>query len=204
MTEGVSSLRVTNTTPPPGATNVPVNTTITVTFNDNIKPGPSYAKITLNSPSGAFTPVITGNTLTITPTSNLPYNRWTLLTIPADALLSTVGTPMTGTLSTSFTTVIPLTATNATPPPGATNVPVNTTITVTFNHNIKPGPIYAKITLISPSGAFTPVITGNTLTITPTSILPYNRWTLLTIPADALLSTAGTPMTGTLSTSFTT
>jgi hypothetical protein len=92
--------------PPNGATNVPVNTTITLTFNDKINPGPSYANITLNSPSGAFTKTITGTTLTITPTANLPYDRWTLLTIPANALLNTAGTPMASTFTTIFATSI--------------------------------------------------------------------------------------------------
>src|SRR5665647_3336762 len=176
------------------------NTTITITFNDNIKPGPSYANIALTS--GAFTKTINGNTLTITPTSNLPYNSYILLTIPADAVLTTAGSPMIGTGAMAFTTVTPLTATAVTPASGATNVPVNTIITITFNDNIKPGPSYANIALTS--GAFTKTINGNTLTITPTSNLPYNSYILLTIPADAVLTTAGSPMIGTGAMAFTT
>ena len=87
---------------------IPVNTAITLTFNENIKPGPSYANIILNSPSGAFTTAISGNTLTVTPTTNLPYDRWTQLKVPADAVLTTSGTPMApGTFITTFTTVAP-------------------------------------------------------------------------------------------------
>src|SRR5665647_3403744 len=58
-TEGVSSLQV---TPVNGATNVPVNATITLTFNDNIKPGPSYANITIPW-SSPLTKTINGITL---------------------------------------------------------------------------------------------------------------------------------------------
>ena len=96
------SLTVTNVTPASGATNVPVNTTITLTFNSNIQQGPSYANITLTS--GTFTTTITGNTLTITPTSTLPYGTYVLLTIPANALHTVNGTHMAGTYVMALTT----------------------------------------------------------------------------------------------------
>jgi methionine-rich copper-binding protein CopC len=325
-----SALTVTNVTPASGATNVPVNTTITLTFNSNIQQGPSYANITLTS--GTFTSAITGNTLTITPTSTLPYGTYALLTIPANAVINSAGTPMGGFYAMSFTTTsalagvtpasgatnvpvntttpartvtavtpasgatnVPvntttpartvtnsttaavttastahnnttaavttastastahnnttaavttastahnnttaavttastahnnttaavttastahnnttaavttastttpsLTVTAVTPASGATNVPLNTTITLTFNSNIQQGPSYANITLTS--GTFTTTITGNTLTITPTSTLPYGTYVLLTIPANALHTVNGTHMAGT-------
>ena len=96
-------MQVTNTAPANGATNVPINATITLTFNDNIKPGPSYANITIPW-SSPLTKTINGNTLTITPTAAFGYHRWVELTIPADALLTTSGTPMASTFSTSYTT----------------------------------------------------------------------------------------------------
>jgi methionine-rich copper-binding protein CopC len=283
-----SALTVTNVTPASGATNVPVNTTITLTFNSNIQQGPSYANITLTS--GTFTSAITGNTLTITPTSPLSYGTYALLTIPANAVINSAGTPMGGFYAMSFTTTsalagvtpasgatnvpvntttpartvtavtpasgatnVPvntttpartvtnsttaavttastahnnttaavttastastahnnttaavttastttpsLTVTAVTPASGATNVPLNTTITLTFNSNIQQGPSYANITLTS--GTFTTTITGNTLTITPTSTLPYGTYVLLTIPANALHTVNGTHMAGT-------
>ena len=164
-TGGVSVLQVTNVTPASGATNVPVNTTITLTFNSNIQQGPSYANITLTS--GTFTSAITGNTLTITPTSTLPYGTYALLTIPANAVINSAGTPMGGFYAMSFTTTSALTVTNVTPASGATNVPVNTTITLTFSENIQPGPGYDYIRLFGYLGGVNTTISGNLLTITP-------------------------------------
>ena len=96
------SLTVTNVPPASGATNVPLNTTITLTFNSNPTQGPGYANITLSS--GTFTSAITGNTLTITPTSPLSYGTYVLLTIPANALHTVNGTHMAGTYVMALTT----------------------------------------------------------------------------------------------------
>jgi len=57
------------TPPRRGVHNVPINTTM-LSLSNSITKGSGHANITLNSPSGAFTSVINGNTLTAT--SNPP------------------------------------------------------------------------------------------------------------------------------------
>jgi methionine-rich copper-binding protein CopC len=202
-----SKLSVAAVDPPDGATNVPVNKTIIVTFNTTIRQGPAFGNISGFGYGISISKTIDGNKLVLKPGTALAYGTDYTLQIPSNAVVDAAGNALFGGFVSSFRTggVSSLQVTTFNPYNGATNVPVNTTITVTFSDNIKPGPRYANITLNSPSGTFTKTITGNTLTIKPTTDLPYERWTLLTIPADALLSaTSNLPMSGSRTTTFTT
>lgn len=120
-----TALAVVSSIPSKDATNVPVDSAITVKFNQGIKEGSTYSNITLseNSTSGGgvipisisnenstsagvtITNSISDDMLTITPTAKLNNSTIYTVNIPAGAISSTTGTPLASDYSFSFTTV---------------------------------------------------------------------------------------------------
>jgi len=147
---------VTARTPAVGATGVPVNTTVTATFSEDVQTG--TAAVTLTGPSGAVAGSTTYDaatrTVRFTPTAALAAT--TNYTANVSGAKDSAGNAMTA-VNWSFTTgtvdTTPPTVTARTPATGATGVPVTTTVTATFSEDIQPGtPV---VTLTGPSGAVT-------------------------------------------------
>jgi methionine-rich copper-binding protein CopC len=203
---------VTSVNPANAAVNVPVNQVITITFSGPIQAGIAYNGIEVLKPNGApksVTTSISGDTLTITPLT-YNYNADTTYTIyiPAYAIEDQYGNPITTTYTSTFTTGTPPTVTSVNPANGAVNVPVNQTITITFNGPIQAGSAYNSIEVLKPNGApklVTISISGDTLTITPLTY-NYNAYTTYTIyiPVNAIDDQYGNPITTTYTSSFTT
>ena len=83
------NITVTETSPEDGDTDVAVDTTITVTFSDNIEPSDAYDDISLEDSGGdavAFSKSISDNVLTIEPDSNLSASEEHTVTIPRKAV----------------------------------------------------------------------------------------------------------------------
>ena len=97
---------ITSVTPANGTTTNNQSQIITITFNENIKPGTNYNNIKVLKPNGtgkAITKNITGNTLTIT--SNYkwePGNTFTIY-IPTNSIQDLAGNPLQNTLNSTFT-----------------------------------------------------------------------------------------------------
>ena len=101
-----SSPTITSTNPTNGATKVARNKTITITFNENIKPGSNYSKITLKASNGTtitITKSISGKVLNITHSSKLAANTKYTLTIYSGSVTDTAGNPV-ATKTVTFTT----------------------------------------------------------------------------------------------------
>lgn len=210
--------------PVSGATGVSTNTNVVVTFNENIQRG--TGTITIRSGSAAGTILesldaatsdritVSGSTLTIDPTAQLPILTAIFVVIPAGAIKDTANNNYAGTSSYSFTTaddVSPLAQTFS-PADEATNVLTNANVVVTFNENIQRGT--GTITLRSGSAAGTILesfdaaasgrisISGSTLTIDPTNLLPVSTVVYAVIPSGAIRDLAGNNYAGTSTYNF--
>ncbi|MEN3001977.1 MAG: Ig-like domain-containing protein [Armatimonadota bacterium] len=193
-------LNLVSSSPAANATNVPISTAITLTFDQNLD---STSTITVSSASGsvAGTITITGATLTFTPSAPLAFN--TTYTVDFSNVRSVLGAPPAGATTFTFTTQPPQTINliSSTPAPNATNVSINTTITLTFDQNLA---TTSTITVSSNAGAVagTISISGATLTFTPSVSLAYN--TTYTVDFLGVRSVFGAAPSGTTSFTFTT
>lgn len=103
-------LAVVSSTPSKDATNVPVDSPITVKFNQGIKAGTVFNGITLidNSTNTTVTTnnTIINDTLTITPTANLKNSTTYTVSIPAGAINNITDTSFANAYTFSFTTAV--------------------------------------------------------------------------------------------------
>lgn len=142
------ALAVVSLAPADGATNLPRNGSIAITFNRPIDPG-SVANQTCSAASaGPFiltntsldtctplaTPVVNGSTVMLTPTTLLNGSTNYSLQITT-SLKDTSGGALSSTFSTSsgFTTLPALAVVSTNPGAAATNVALNSNLLVTFN-----------------------------------------------------------------------
>ncbi|NHM26454.1 PKD domain-containing protein [Desulfofundulus sp. TPOSR] len=103
----VEGLFVAGTEPVDGATDVPVDRAITVTFSKDVQPGPAYDSITLKNAAGGAVSVtknIGGRVLTIKPNASLACSTTYTVTIPAGAVQDAAGNGLAGDYAFSFTT----------------------------------------------------------------------------------------------------
>ncbi len=175
---------VTSVNPTVGAINVPTSQVITLTFSDPIEAGSAYSSISLTqgSTTASISKTISGNTLTIKPTSLLFAGTSYTINLPANSVNGLV-TPFTS----SFTTVPP-TVTSVNPTVGAINVPTSQVITLTFSDPIEAGSAYSSISLTqgSTTASISKTISGNTLTIKPTSLLFAGTTYTINLPANSV------------------
>ena len=121
---GDNAPAVTNTTPANTATNVPVASTIAITFSESVTATASAFSIQcpLGVPQSFSQSASPASSFTLTPASPLPANTTCTVTVTAsevtDADLSDPPNQMTGDVTFSFTTASPA-------PPVATNVIIN-------------------------------------------------------------------------------
>ncbi|RKO67780.1 Ig-like domain-containing protein [Desulfofundulus salinus] len=201
--------------PVDGATNVPVGTSVTVTFSEDVKAGAAYDGIALKDAEGnavAVTTNIEGKVLTIKPDANLAYSTKYTVIIPAGAVADLAGNALAQDYAFSFTTeaepdTIAPTVEAAEPVDGATNVPVVVTITVTFSEDVQEGDSFGQIALKDAEG--NPVdcnvtLNGNVLTIDPNANLAYSTAYTVTIPAGAVQDAAGNELADGYAFGFTT
>jgi methionine-rich copper-binding protein CopC len=193
-----TSPTVTTIDPANNAVNIARNKVITITFNEPIKAGSMW--IDLKDSSGTListTKSVSGNVLTITPSTLLTNGTKYTLSLHTGAITDLAGNPV-AIYSSKFTTSTDGTAptvTNIDPANNTVNVPTNKVITVTFSENIKNGTGWVELknssgTLI----ATTTGISGNKLTITPTSPLGKGVKYSVIIHTGAITDTAGNPV----------
>src|SRR2546426_400531 len=130
---------VTAQAPAPGATGVPLNTTVTATFSKD-RNSAAKSKSAVLGRRGVITKKVpatvtvnaAGTLATLTPSSPLAAGTVYTATVAA-AVTDTSGTPLGADSLWSFTTDVAPTVTAQAPAPGATGVPLNTTVTATFS-----------------------------------------------------------------------
>jgi predicted outer membrane repeat protein len=190
----ITAPTVSSTNPAQYAVNLPSNQVFTVTFNEAIKAS-NLNLVVLKTSTGtiiATTKSITGNVLTITPNSALGEAKYLLL-LYAGSVTDLAGNP-SAALSRTYGVGAQPFVTSTDPANYAVNVARNKVITATFNE-----PIVAKyLTLIylkTVTGgiqvATTKSVSGNTLTITPTTPLAAGTRYLVLIYTFAVTDLAG-------------
>ncbi len=198
---------VVSESPGQNASNVNVSTTATATFNEAVQP--STITFTLTPKGGS--PVAASDsyntstdTVTLTPKSALAYN--TSYTVTVSGAKSTTGVIMSSPFSWSFTTEVkPPSITSESPANKAPNVSVTTKVTATFNEAVQASSIV--FTLKNHSGgtvsaALSYNSTTHTAALAPRSSLAYS--TTYTATVSGAKDSAGDPMPGPFSWSFTT
>jgi hypothetical protein len=195
---------VASTNPASGATVVPLNQKIAVTFNQPMNPatitaaGAFTLEITAGSVpvAGTVTYVAAANTALFTPTANLaPSTPFTAAIAPT--VQSASGNLIAGSYVWSFTTGInanttPPTVVSTLPISGATSAPTNTIVTATFSKAMDPTALTATgtftLAVAGVGGAAVPATAsyaGNTVTLTPTSALAAAKQYTATITTAA-------------------
>lgn len=199
-------------TPLGGATNVPVNTTISATLREPVTPfaGSSTFTVTCSAPcvnpSGTVSLDSTATIATFTPVSGTALSPLTVYTATVAGTRSVAtGLVLAEPFQWSFTTAATPDTTRpgvaltipATSVPGPTAVPTNKAIVATFNEPIAPATIgTGSFTLTcaapctTPAGTVSYSATSNAATFTPTTALaPSTTYT-------ATITTAVTDLAG--------
>ena len=205
--------------PTNGATAVALNSALTASFSEAMDPlSITTASFTLACPVGtAITGTVgyaaSGNVATFTPTSLLPASTTCRATI-STAARDTAGNALAAPFTWSFTTgaapdTTRPTVTAVVPASGATNVPVNGAVTVSFSEAMDPLSITgSSLTLACPVG--TPItgtvsyaMSSNSASFTPGSNLPPNSSCTVTVTT-AARDVAGNTLAMAFMSSFTT
>ena len=200
---------VTATNPLDGATNVPLNQIITVTFNEEINPATivqtSFTIVGTSAIAGTIT--YSGTTATFTPNANLTPNTTYVGTLTT-AIKDLNGNALQQNYNWSFTTGATLqpriTATS--PINNDTNVVLNKVVSASFNMPMNPLTINAStFTLKQGATSIAGVVTysGNNAFFTPNANLTANMIYTATITTGAV-NTAGTPISNNYVWNFTT
>jgi hypothetical protein len=195
---------VTSVLPKDKSTGNYLNTNIFIVLNKNVS-GFTTSNFTLSPDGGATNHpgkvVISENVIGFYPSQNFLANATYKGTLKAENGLATEFTFTNGMGTLTDTTPPSITSTN--PLTGDTNMPINITISATFNETIDPSTITASSFTISNGVTGTVSITDQTASFKPTSYLPSNTTLTATIKA-GVKDLAGNTMSSTYSWTFTT
>lgn len=215
-TAATPALTIGATTPANGATNVSVRSALTATFSETMNAAsltPATFALTAKG-GGAVAGSVTYNaasmTATFTPASSLAYNTQYTATITTGATASN-GAALAANVSWSFTTqTAPVPTITATAPVnGATNVAVNSSVTVTFGTAMNASTLTSSTFTVTAQGGSAVVGTvaydaaSMTATFMPSANLAYGTQYTAAITTGAQTSTGGT-LTADSTWSFTT
>jgi methionine-rich copper-binding protein CopC len=210
---------VTSTNPVAGATGVPRNTTVQITFSEALDPNTVNAtNITMRATaSGTAVPGgVTYNpgtrTATFTPTSPLSLNTGYTVTV-SSAVKDAAGNTMPESFSFAFGTVAdttPPTVTSVVPATGTSGVALNTTVKVTFSEPMD-GATITTSTFTLRNTATSALITAtvaydgttNSATLTPSAPLASNTGYTVTVTTGAK-DAAGNALASSFTSTFTT
>ncbi len=145
---------VTSRSPAAGATNVPVSTTVTAVLSEPVQSATVAAE--LRRPDGTVVPSATAydvDSRTVTLTPNAALTGSTAYTAAVSGATDPSGNqmdPVTWTFTTEAPDTTKPAVTSRSPAPGATNVPVGTTVTAVFSEAVQAGSI--SLVLRNPAG----------------------------------------------------
>lgn len=200
---------VVSTDPANGATSVALNKVISVTFNEAMNPATITQATIILQGTAPVTGTVTysGTTAFFTPNSPLAANTTytgRVTTSVKDVTGNALQTDYVWTFSTGTTLSPVVIATD--PVNNATGIPLNKTVTATFNMPMDPLTINATtVKLMQGATAIAGAVTysGNTASFTPTAALLLNTVYTVTITTGAK-NTIGTPLAGNYVWSFST
>lgn len=213
--------RVIISNPEDGWTNVPVTTSVIVSFYDLVLPGPNSTNITLRrTTDGALVPIsktldnrsLIHDMFIIDPINDLDYGTAYTVTIPRGAVTDWHGGLLDYDYTTRFTTedIVKIIATN--PPDHGPGYPVSTAVTIYFNKAINASVNYSNIILRETSSNATVSATKEIvnvngqfmLVVNPTANLTYYGNYSLYVPSGAVADAHDAPLTHDFATNFTT
>jgi DNA/RNA endonuclease G (NUC1) len=192
---------VLNTTPADSATNVAFNSTVVINFSESVNATASAFSIQCpgGSPQSFSQSGSPGSSITLTPTSPLPFSTVCTVTVAADQItdVDTLDPPdqMTSNFAFSFTTGGPTdtapSVSTTTPANLANHVAINSKVIVNFSESVTASA--SAFALECPVGspqAFTQSASpSTTFTLTPTSSLPYSTTCSATVTAAQISDT---------------
>jgi hypothetical protein len=216
----IFSPNVTSFSPTDGATDVSLDTNIVLTFNQPIYAG--VGSIFLRNSSGIGTVIeeigisssmINNQTLTINPSSNLPIDTDVYVVLPQGVVTNAVGGNNTLLDTYNFTTIA-FVLSSITPANGATNVGIDTNITLAFTSPPVRGTGTVQLRSGSTSGTIIESfdaaasnrisVSGNNWILDPTNNLGFSTTIHTIIPSTAITNYVGLNTTGADTHSFTT
>jgi len=181
--------------PANNSANIAVNKVIKVTFSEPVKSGTLSIRVK-NLKTGSYISIskkISGNTLTITPASNLIKATQYSVILNAGSITDLAGNAIKS-YTTKFTTdkTVP-TVKSIDPANNSVNIAINKTIKITFNEPIKAGTLSIKLKNLK-TGNYVSIIktiSGSTLTIKPTNNLIKATQYSLILNAGSITDLAG-------------
>ena len=209
----IFSPTITSFSPTDGATGVNAlsSPNIALTYNQQVVLG--VGTITLRTVSAAGTIVesyvvgvstratVSGQTLTIDPTSNFDYDQEYYVVIPQGGITNFVGGNSALLNTYNFTTEAGPTLSSVSPGIGSTNVSTDTNIVFTFNKNIRAGVGTITLRTVSAGGTIVEsydvassgrlTFSTSTLTIDPTSNLGVGVTHFVVVPNNAVAGYTG-------------
>ena len=219
-TADTSAPTVTTFSPAYAATGVDVGSDIEMTFSEAIQKGTGIIAMHTGSATGTVVESynaatswnigISGNTLTINPTSNLTSNTHYYVTFDAGIIKDLSSNSYTGTTTYDFTTADTSapTVTTFSPAYAATGVDVGSDIEMTFSEAIQKGTgtiaMHTGSATGTVVGSYSTTYSGSTVTINPTADLASGTHYYVTIETGAVKDLAGNSVIGTTGYNFTT
>jgi methionine-rich copper-binding protein CopC len=207
--------KIIDASPQNGITDAAVDSTIKVTFSENIKQGETIFDIILKDENNNIIPTdlsINNNILNIRPKTSLDYNTTYTYTIPYGAVTNSSSVPLKQDYEYKFKTDIerfnPYIY-KSFPANGALNTTVDGSITILFNEEIQKGENFDFITLRDVNYNELPIVkelSDKTIKILPANNLNfgYNTKYILTIPYGAVKDIWKNTFASSSSISFTT
>jgi Tol biopolymer transport system component len=190
-----TDLAVTDINPPLAATGVPVNAALTLTFNQAIDPASVSADSFTLTPATAIGSVTVAGQQVILIFAH-EFAPSTQVTVSVRAGISSASSSMpafkTAFVCKSVDDAAPLVI-SATPPDGATNVPINATISLLFNDDLDPASVTAASITFFPVANPNVTASGTALNVTPQTDLAPSMPYILSV--SGVTDTAGNPMT---------
>ena len=178
-------LSVSSVNPTANATGVPVTTNVVFIFSASLDPGTVTASSVELLKNNVIVPatVSTSNaTVTLTPSAPLDYSS-VYTTKVLTSVKNTSGTALSLQFSSSFTTAsyvdtTPPTVSSVNPTNASTNVPISTSVSVTFSEPVAQGTVNATscellLGAVQVSASISFDTTGKVVTMTPASPLAY-------------------------------
>ncbi len=182
--------------------NVPLNQTIELQFNKEIRSGTKINDIELYDMEGTDHPVNTsleGSILKITPQSDLSGGTMYTLSVPANAVETTYGSTLSEDYFMKLITVDTdsLGVTGSYPTQGMTGVEQDDSIMVNFTNDIKEGDQFGQIKVLDQNqreASIEKQISGSALRITPRSEWRGNSTYTVEIPEVSLYDISNKPL----------
>ena len=175
-------LTVTSVSPPNGATNVPVNAAIQIRVSapvSVVSVGNSALTLKTGGNAVAGTVAVSGSQLTFTPSAPLTVS--TAYTLTASGFTDLAGNAVQAftsgftTSSSSVPVSTPLTVSSVNPANAAVNVPVTSTVVVTYSAAVNPLTVSVSTLQVVANGAVVAgmyAVNGAVVTFTPLTPLP--------------------------------